>query len=134
MAADLGDAIGSMPAKTQRAVAAAAVRWALDAVAIDDSRVHSGREALSANAYGSTAERAAVRVLIDELDEEAWDRQGRNDLEGYSSCFDKARAANALWSALADDPTEAALDAVYEALMARNVDIAGLRLVVNSAL
>ena len=80
---------------------------------------------------GESPERDALKVLVDELDERAWDVQdevdaGRAPQEAYLVAFSLARAASAVWFALDSDALQTALEAVYEAQAARG-DLAGVR-------
>lgn len=87
---------------------------------------------------GAPSQRDALKVLVDELDERAWDVQdevtaGRAPQEAYIVAFSLARAASAVWFALDSDELHAALEAVNEAQAARG-DLAGVRRRVQSLL
>jgi hypothetical protein len=89
-------------------------------VALKEGRVDRAVEALRAGRFGETSERAALKVLVDELDEAASKLQdevdaGHADPADYLAAFGRARAPMALWFALDADPLEAAMEAAYEA-------------------
>jgi hypothetical protein len=102
----------------RRRVALTVSSLAIDRAGITDPRLAAGLERLQRGGYGDSPERGAVQALTEELDEVAWDIQDQADgadNADYAKAFMKARAANALWYALDEDPLEAAAEAAYEA-------------------
>lgn len=93
---------------------------AVAAVSLEDERIAAALGGLASRRVASTAERAAVLALVEELDDAAWALQERageesSDNNDYRATFARARTAAAVWSALDPDPLEAALEAAYEA-------------------
>lgn len=82
--------------------------------------------------------RGQVAHLVEQLDERAWDIQDRVEAgtatQGeYLRAFASARAAAAVHAALDNNPTDAALEAAYEA-QAATQNIAPVRAVAEQAL
>ena len=120
IARDLAEQLEREPEPRLRRVAERVALAALGEVSLEDDRVDRAVDALRAGRFGETAERAALKALVDELDEAAWDLQdeveaGQADQGSYLAAFGRARAAMALWFALDGDPLEAAMEAAYEA-------------------
>ncbi|MGE0140756.1 MAG: hypothetical protein AB7R77_23380 [Ilumatobacteraceae bacterium] len=70
-----------------------------------------------------------LKRLVQQLDEEAWDLQDRDDASGYERAFGRARAANAWMETASGDSRGSCYDAIYEArhaAMTIGVDIAAL--------
>jgi hypothetical protein len=73
--------------------------------------------------WGESPVRVELLQLVDELDEIAWDIQdqveeGDKDERAYLSAFIRARAAHTLYFALDVDPLNAAMEGIYEAMIA----------------
>jgi hypothetical protein len=120
IARDLAEQLERESEPRLRRVAERVALAALGEVSLEGDRIDRAVEALRAARYGETSERAALKALVDELDEAAWDLQdeveaGRPDQADYLAAFGRARAAMALWFALDGDPLEAAMEATYEA-------------------
>ena len=134
VAADLADLLTAQPESVQRAVAAKAAEWALGAVEVSDPRLDAGLRLLAASEYGPGPAATALESLVDELDDVAFDLHDDGDDAGYAKAFDRARAAHSVLFALEPDPVEAVLEASYEAIMAREVDVEGFRALVRGSL
>jgi aminopeptidase N len=120
IARDLAEQLEREPVPRLRRVAERVALAALGEVPVEDDRVDRAVAALRAARFGETSERAALKALVDELDEAAWNMQdeveaGQADQADYLAAFGRARAAMALWFALDGDPLEAAMEAAYEA-------------------
>jgi hypothetical protein len=121
-----------------RAVAAAVSEWIVAQVALVDPKVDAALAALKQARVGETPERDHLKVLVEELDERAWDTQdqveeGLATEQQYLDAFALARAASAVWFALETHALESALESVYEAQAATN-DLAGVRRVIQDLL
>ena len=105
----------------QRAVALAVAEWVTRRFGLDDSRIQDVLVAGRNRQFGAGPEREALRVLVEELDERAWNIQDQDQDDGgaetqaYLEAFSLARAADASWCSLELNATEAALETVYEA-------------------
>jgi hypothetical protein len=120
IAADLAKQLEGQPESQLRQVAERVALAALANVPLRDDRVDRAMELLRLGGYGDSAERDALKEMIEELDKAAWELQdeleaGRSDQADYLTAFGLARAAAALWFALGGDPLEAAMEASYEA-------------------
>jgi hypothetical protein len=96
-----------------------AARRALAATPVSQSPVMEVLRALDASDIRSAVRRRSdLEALVTVLDKEYWDlsdSSGSSDGVDARRAFARARAVNALASALALNPVEAALDAIYEA-------------------
>lgn len=138
IAPDLGRRIEQASADEQRRVAAAAAQLVEQATRVDDPAMAAALDAVRTAAWGDTPQRRAALNLVERLDEAAWDAQDRAEEQGtgqdeYTAAFRAARAASAIAFALADEPAQAALEAVYEA-EAATADLEGVRRVVDEIL
>ena len=138
-APDLLESLEAVPPAKLRQAAHEAVRTALEERPIADARLEAALRALEAGRYGASAERERLQVLVDELDAEQWRLQdaverGEAERASYDEAFMRARAANALWYLLDEDPGEAAFEALYETLAALDEDLERLRSIVTRAL
>jgi len=101
-----------------RQAALFAARTALARNEVSHPLVVEALRALDAgDLQGVSGVRGELEALLTELDEEYWNRSsapGSQDAE-VEVAFTRARAVNALVSALDANPTEAALSAIYEA-------------------
>ena len=104
-----------------RRVTAAVVRLGLDRAQVQDPRLDAALTRLDAAAWGDEDDpvRAAVRDLVEEWDEVAWDAQdvaesAEGDTAAYDAAFARARAVSAVDFALDRDPLKAALESAYE--------------------
>lgn len=103
-------------------MAVAAARLAVEETGIStDPAIQGGLAAAGDGSWGDTPARAAVQGVTDEHDEQYFDRFD-SDTGEQMPPFRRARAAAALWFALADDPAHAAAEALYEASYALNAD------------
>lgn len=131
VAPDLVEVLGRKSPAQLRAIAVQASVWIVDEVGLVDPRLDAAFAALREMRVGRSPERDALKLLVDELDERAWDVQdevdaGRARQEEYLVAFSLARAASAAWFALDGDSLQSALEAVYEAQAATG-DLAGVR-------
>lgn len=131
VAPDLVEVLGRESPAQLRAIAAQASGWVVQEVGLVDPRLDAAFTALHEMRVGRSPERDALKVLVDELDERAWDVQDEADAglarqEEYLVAFSLARAASAAWFALDGDALQSALEAVYEAQAATG-DLAGVR-------
>ncbi len=119
---------------SRRRAVAACCRLALDRTLLTDPRLDAAESALAEGQYGDGLERAGVLVLVEELDEIAWDIQdlvqmGSAADADYLRAFEKARAAAAVGAAFEVDSRLAGRQALYEAFYAINDSIAFRRAV-----
>jgi hypothetical protein len=131
VAPDIVEVLGRQSPARLHDVAVGACEWIVARVGLVDPRLDTGLAALGDLRVGRSPERDAMKLLVDELDERAWDVQdevdaGTAEQEKYLAAFSLARAASAVWFALGDDPLQSALEAVYEAQAATG-DLADLR-------
>jgi len=131
VAPDLVEALPRMTPVRLRAIAVEASTWIVDVVGLVDARLDAALAAVRDLQVGASPERDALKLLVDELDERAWDIQedfdaGRAPEEAYLDAFALARAASAVWFAFESDPLQSALESVYEAQAAKG-DLAGVR-------
>jgi hypothetical protein len=96
-----------------------AARRALAATPVSQSPVTEALRALDDSDIRSAVRlRGDLEVLVTVLEKEYWDlsdSSGSSDGLDVRTAFARARAVSALASALALNPVEAALDAIYEA-------------------
>jgi hypothetical protein len=102
-----------------RHAAASVVRLGVTRAPIQDTRLEAALANLAAGEWGDGPVRDALGVLIEELDEHAWDAQdaaerGDVDDSAYDLAFARARVATAVDCALDADPLQAALESAYE--------------------
>ncbi|MGX5681486.1 hypothetical protein [Schumannella luteola] len=104
-----------------RSIASEVARQAVERVQLDDPDVLRAVESDPLPEGDSL--RAMLSMVVERLDEVAWEIQSRID-EGtesqadYESVFKRARAAHALWFSLDPDPMVAAKESAYEAYSA----------------
>jgi hypothetical protein len=120
VAPDVVELIERQTPEGRREVAVAVAAWIVDRVGLADPRVDAALEQFRAQHNGSPPEREALRGLVDELDEAAWEIQEQVDRGAAPQsrqleAFALARAAAALWYALEADPMNGAIEAAYEA-------------------
>jgi hypothetical protein len=127
VAPNLVELLARQTPERQREVALAISAWVVERVGLAHARADAAVEELRAQHYGSTPERDALRRLVDELDESAWEL--REHLE-YLGAFGLARAAAAVWSALDADPMGGAVESAYEAQAAVG-DVGAVRQIVE---
>jgi hypothetical protein len=135
VAPDLVGLLARQTPERQRDVALTVSAWIVDRVGLVDARADTALEQLRAQHYGSTPERDALRGLVDELDEAAWELQEQVDggsapRSRYLEAFALARAAAALWCALDADAKNGAVEAAYEAQAAVG-EVGGVRQIVE---
>ncbi|MGV8973119.1 MAG: hypothetical protein ACOH10_12425 [Rhodoglobus sp.] len=131
VAPDIVEVLGRNPPARLRAIAVDAGEWIVEIVGLVDPRLDAALAAMRDLRVGASPERNALKVLVDELDERAWEVQddvdaGSAPQEAYIVAFSLARAASAVWFALDSDALHAALEAIYEAQAATG-DLAGAR-------
>jgi hypothetical protein len=131
IAPDIDQQLGSLSREQLRAVARNVAEWIVEVVHLEDPRLEAGLASLREMRTDVSVERRALQGLVDELDERAWDiqedvDQGLAQESEYLVAFSMARAASAVWFALAADALEAASEAVYEAQAATG-DLVSLR-------
>lgn len=131
----LSKMVGSLTATQLRAVVLAACKLALVKTGQADEVVREGLRALERGDYADAELSSRLQRLVDLLDEKAWDVQdlveeGQSVQAAYSEAFARARAANALLTALASSTSTAAVDALYESSFALE-DPHSLRLIVE---
>jgi len=138
VAPDIVAALTHQSTPTLHIVARSAADWIVDRTGLSDPRVDAGLAALRQHDFGPSTERSELGVLVEQLDERAWDISDRQaagagtDLE-YLAAFGLARAASAIWYALDGSALQAALESVYEA-QAASGDLETLRGLVYSVL
>jgi hypothetical protein len=116
---ELADRLRGSSEDALHRVAAVVSDLAVTMGSLSDPRVDSALAVLGGGP-ASGEEKAELQVLVDELDEAAWEIQervhsGRLPEHEYLQAFRKARAASAVAFALDPDPQTAAMEAVYEA-------------------
>ena len=121
-----------------RAVAISVSEWIVGAVHLFDPRIDAAFVSLQLQRFGESPERAALQLLVNELDESAWNIRdevaaGTASEEDYLRAFARARPASAVWFAADADPLRSALESVYEAQAATG-DLEGLRRRLNAVL
>jgi hypothetical protein len=119
-----------------RRVAVAGAELAIERAGLRDADVDMVLQLLKEGVVGDTAERASLAQRVQELDEIQWRLQdemneGRASEEDYNRGFSQARAASAVFFAVAEDAREAALEALYEALAATD-DLGAIRVLVRT--
>ena len=119
VAAGVPDQLRKLDDDELRDIARKSARWAVARSDVQDPAVDSGLRHLESGSQPQEA-RAAVEEAVERLDQVAWDTQELVDAgdapeEDYLTAFARARAAAAVQYALAEDPTEAAIEAMYEA-------------------
>jgi hypothetical protein len=140
VAPELNDEIQSSTAELQRLISVAVAAWIATEVDLDDQRAVDAVLAIRGGKVGESPIRSRMAELVEELDVVAWDLQDTVEQAGsggddpaYLEAFARARAADALWCALSNEPLEAAIESAYEAQAARR-DLEGLRKQVRSVL
>lgn len=100
-----------------RRVALFAAEQALDRHGIADECVRKALATLRRDDSVAPELRSALGELVDSLDAVYWNLSEKDGESGHATldAFSRARAANALLSALQEDACEAAVDAIYEA-------------------
>jgi len=134
IAPDLSELLTQQPEALQRTVASKASEWAVRGVRVSDPRLDAGLRLLPAQEVGSDLVTTDLATLVDELDASAFDLQDAGDEDGYVEAFARARAVHAVLFAVGRDAAEAAQEASYEALNARELDVEGLRSLIHQAL
>jgi len=127
VAPDLVTTILKESAHVQDRVAMMIAEWVVTAAGLVDDRISIGLVRSGEGERGDSPERDAVKAVVDEFDELAWDIQDLIEVGGgsqadYEVAFNKARAANTVWSALDSNSRVAVLDALYEAQAATGAD------------
>lgn len=136
--ATLPDRLNAAGPEAQRAVARNVALAAAEHTGLDDERLASVLALLRADA-AEVPDLTAVNAAVEDLDNAAFDAQERLDdgigtEDDYARAFTRARAATALVAAFADDPTEAAEDAIYEAYHGTDENMELLHGPINQAL
>jgi hypothetical protein len=106
-----------------RAMSEVGARLAVTEAGLGGAEVAAALDALTAGRFGEGPDREALGVLVEALDEEAFDLQdafedGTASEETYMDAFRRARAGTSLHWALHADPRRAAANALYEAIAA----------------
>jgi hypothetical protein len=138
VAADLAEQLEHRPSSQLRKVATIAALLAVDRTHLADPRLDAALTAIRDGAAGDRNECSAVSLVVEELDEKAWDIQesvdeGTQPQEAYLEAFRMARAAESIGFALEVNPLQAALEAVYEAQAAVS-DLEAIRTAISPAL
>ncbi|MBH0115247.1 hypothetical protein I6E52_00120 [Salinibacterium sp. NG253] len=133
VAPDLTAEISTLGDVSLRDVSRAAATWVLSQVDIDDVRLAEATTALGERHVNDHI-REQLWELVQELDELVWNLEeaesGEEATQGYIRAFARARAANALWYALASPvSSETVAECLYEA-QAVTGDVDGLRAVI----
>ena len=120
VAPGLARLVGHASPSQRRRAALRAAELALDASGLDDDRVRNLLGAVERGVVGDCPERAAVRALVEALDEAYWDLQdqvasGEATPDRHLPAFSRARAAAACYFAAERDTRLAAVEAIYEA-------------------
>src|SRR5215471_9210009 len=110
-----------------REISKRVVGAALRKTDLHELRIDAALKALQGSRFGESPELAALGQLESELDNLAWDEQqrmwqGAAEDDDYGRAFARARAVSALQYALGPDPLWAALQVVYEAIAATDLD------------
>jgi hypothetical protein len=117
---DLANLVQRASAPKQRMASLAACEFAVAHAGIDHPIVQNGLERLRTKDEFTAEEKAEIDALVAELDEQYFDLQEaaeerRPSMGDHVRLFGQARAVAALACAAADDPLEAATEAIYEA-------------------
>jgi len=105
VAPDIVAALTHQSTPTLQIVARTVADWIVDRTGLRDPRVDAGLAALRHRNFGPSTERSELGVLVEQLDERAWDIQDRQTTgtsadADYLTAFGLARAASAIWYAL----------------------------------
>ena len=126
----LADGISKSSSLKLATLTRAIAEWIVVQVPVNDPRLEDALRALG-DRNPDDQIRARLWSLVEELDERAWSLQGPEmhmDTDAaYTRAFGEARAANAIWCALASPLTwETTADCVYEAQASRG-DLDGVK-------
>lgn len=135
VAPDLVEVLERLTTSELRSIAIEVSEWIVRQVGLADPRADAALTALRADVTGTSAVQDRLKVLVDDLDERAWDLQdkvedGSATQEQYLHAFALARAAASVRFALESDALESALESVYEAQAATG-DVAGVRRIIQ---
>lgn len=135
---DLAAILEQLPNTQLRSVAIAASRFAIERTRLSDPAIDEGLLALESGKYGDSPARSKLGLLVGTLDENQWHlqemlEQGQADRNAQMIAFQRARAANSVYSALDPDPFAAATNSIYESYHATN-DLVGLRAAVSTTI
>jgi hypothetical protein len=130
VSAQLAAALAGADERGRRAAVLAGCRLAADCTRLSDHRADQALSALADGVVGDVAERAGVRALTAELDDQGSEQEGT---PAYAPTFARARAAAALDFAFERDSARAASESLYEAHHAIQ-DLPALQRAVEEAL
>lgn len=133
VAPDLVERLAALPEAQLRNIATAVALWVVVESSLSGNRVDAALDALRQGALVGESTRSGIEQLVNELDDSAWAAQESGDEGRYLLLFRRARAADALWSALDSDVVIAAADSVYEAQAATG-DLGVVRRIVEEAI
>lgn len=133
VAPDLVGRFVALPEVQLRNVATVVALWVVAESGLTGDRVDAALDALREGALVGESTRSGIEQLVNELDDSAWAAQESGDEGRYLLLFRRARAADALWSALDSDVVIAAADSVYEAQAATG-DLGVVRRIVEEAI
>jgi hypothetical protein len=138
IAPDLSARLFKATEQERRQAALLACEFALSRNPVDSTVIRQGMATLRAGGSGDATLRKALQELTEKLDAEYFDLQeaadrGQTDSGSFLNAFRRARAANAVLSALNRNSLEAATESIYEA-HAASEDIESLRTAVFKAL
>jgi hypothetical protein len=126
----LAAAVAAANERGRRAAVLAGCRLAAECTRLFDHRADQALSALGDGVVGEVAERAGVRALTVELDDQGSEEEGT---PAYAPTFARARAAAALDFAFEHDSGRAASESLYEAHHAIQ-DLPALQRAVDEAL
>jgi hypothetical protein len=120
VAPDLMNRLAAQESEVLSNLARAAAVWVVDSVGLRDSGVTEVMEQLGNSERPSADCVNSLRVIVQKLDEAAWELQDKLDAgesigSDYELTFGRARAASAVLFAASADPLSAASEAIYEA-------------------
>jgi hypothetical protein len=135
---ELAARVASAKPADQRRVAIASAERAVESTGLSHAVITKALQYLRMGDVGDGPARNAVRELTQSLDEDQWALQeevdaGNASASEHLAAFSRARAASAVEFAMAPNPREAALEALYETLAAID-DIAELQVLVAESI
>lgn len=117
---DLANHLRKSSSSDLRRVARSIAHLVVDSTFLEEPVVTRALDVLDNDSIASEELRNQLWSKVEALDEIQWSLhdaadEGLASMDDYSMAFSKARAANAVFCALASDPLEAASDCLYEA-------------------
>jgi hypothetical protein len=124
---ELASELRAQSPTAQRQISRSISVWIAGEVGLEDPRISAGLQALTQQNATTLETVDAVKMVVDELDEAAWDMQDQVDVglrsgDEFDIVFARSRAATAVWYAFNPDPLVAALESAYEAQAASDLD------------